>query len=386
MKGLVEAGSSQKTFTATGEFRPIVVLRTRSTKLTVTARYCNLWPMNVYLDESGSFVNSPQLESWNVVAAVAAAESARSAMSEGLKKLRVASGVLPLHEVKLNQVDEAAYLDLLAKLDREDVLLFATATDAGLNTTQRVAQHQSIQIANIRKNIPRMNFEGGRTGLQILANELEGLSGQLYVQLVCQVRLIDDVLRRSINYFAQRRPQTLKHFRWRIDQKNVDKPTFEQAFKNIAPPLLQSTSIKFPFEKVRGFNYSFMKNYEFEDGKAPDYLQKEYGFPEMDGFDLGKILRREMTFVDSKSSEGVQVADLLASGLRRLLRGQFKDNRSVETALGKLMLQNRRGEYPICLVALSEKEHSASTDVSRIVKQLALHSKPMLTPVRRSGV
>ena len=341
--------------------------------------------MNVYVDESGSFVNSPQIESWNVVAAVAAAESSRSAISAGLQKLRIASGGLPLHEVKLNQVTEAAYLDLLAKLDREDVLLFATATDAGLNTTQRVAQHQSIQVANIRENIPRMRYEGGRTGLHILADEIEGLSGQLYVQLVCQVRLIDDVLRRSINYFAQRRPQTLRHFRWRIDQKNVDKPTFEQAFEKIAPPLLQSTSIKRPFEAVRGFNYSFMKDYEFEDGQAPDYLQTEYGFPEMDGFDLGKILRREMTFVDSESSKGVQVADLLASGLRRLLRGQFLDNRSVATALGKLMLQNRRGEYPICLVALSDNEHSASAYVSQVVKQLALNSKPMLTPVRPSG-
>ncbi len=341
--------------------------------------------MNVYVDESGSFVNSPRLESWNVVAAVAAAESARSALSEGLKTLRTASGGVPLHEVKLNRVDEVAYLALLAKLDRKDVLLFATATDAGLNTTQRVAQHQCIQVANIRENIPRMRFEGGRTGLQILANELEGLSGQLYVQLVCQVRLIDDVLRRSINYFAQRRPQTLKHFRWRIDQKNVDKPTFEKAFEKIAPALLQSRSIRRPFEAVRGFNYSFMKDYEFEDGKAPDYLQTEYGLPEMDGFDLGKIVRREMTFVDSKSNEGVQVADLLASGLRRLLRGEFQDNRGVATALGKLMLQNRRGEYPICLVALSDQEHSASNYASKVVKLLAFHAKPMLTGARPNG-
>jgi hypothetical protein len=342
--------------------------------------------MNIYLDESGSFVNSPQLESWNIVAAVAVAESARSAMSEGLKQLRIASGGLPSHEVKLNQVDEAAYLDLLSNLDREDVLLFATATDAGLNTSQRVSQHQSMQVASIRENLPLMRYEGGRIGLKILADELEGLSGQLYVQLVCQVRLIDDLLRRSINYYTQRRPQTLGHFRWRIDQKNANKPTFEQAFKKIAPPLLQSRSIVEPFETVRSFNYSFMKAYEFEDGKAPDYLQQEYGLPEMDGFDLGKILRREMTFVDSKSSEGVQVADLLASGLRRLLRGQFRDNHRVATALGKLMLQNRRGEHPICFVAFSDEESSASTYVSKVVTQLALNSKPMLTPVQQKAV
>ena len=82
----------------------------------------------------------------------------------------------------------------------------------------------------------------------------------------------------------------------------------------------------------------------------------------------------------------MQVADLLASGLRRLLRGQFQDNRRVATALGKLMLQNRRGEHPICLVALSDEESSASTYVSKVVTQLALNSKPMLTPVQQNAV
>lgn len=90
--------------------------------------------------------------------------------------------------------------------------------------------------------------------MRTLADEIQGLSPQLYVQLVCQVRLIDDVLRRAINYYAQRMPQTLRHFRWRIDQKNVEKPTFEQAFARIAPALLQTRSIRDPFEAFCGFN------------------------------------------------------------------------------------------------------------------------------------
>lgn len=341
--------------------------------------------MNIYVDESGSFVNSPRLDSWNVVVAVAIAESARSALTEALKALRIASGGTPLHEVKLHSVDEALYRVFLDRLNRNDVLLFATATDAGLNTTDRVVQHQSIQVSMIRENIPRMHFEGGRLGVQILADEIEGLSPQLYVQLVCEVRLIDDVLRRSINYYAQRRPQTLKHFRWRIDQKNVAKPTFEQAFEKIAPALLQSRSIRKPFAAVDGFNYTFMKAYEFEEGKAPDYLQTEYGLPPMEGFNLGKVLRDDLTFVDSRSSDGVQTADLLASGLRRLLRGQFKNNREMAAKLGKLTLQNQRGEYPVSLVALAEAEHRVSSYVNEVVKHLAIHSKAMLTRAVRNG-
>lgn len=338
--------------------------------------------MNVYVDESGSFVNSPRLESWNVVVAVAAAESARPALSNALKALRAVSGGLPLEEVKLNQVEESAFLAFLSQLGRQDLLLFATATDSGLNTTQRVAHHQSVQVAKIRENIPRMRYEGGRLGVQLLADELESLSGQLYVQLVCQVHLIDDVLRRSINFYAQRRPQTLRSFRWRIDQKNVDKPTFERAFEKIAPALLQSFSIRSPFEAVRGFNYSHMKKYEFEGGRAPDYLQTEYGLPPMEGLNLGKMLRREMAFVDSRSSDGVQVADLLASGLRRLLRRKFSDNGRVASALGKLMLQNRRDNYPISLFTLSEEEQTASAYVATVMETFGSQCKPMLLPAK----
>lgn len=341
--------------------------------------------MNIYVDESGSFVNSPRLDSWNVVVAVAIAESARSDLTDALKALRIASGGTPLHEVKLHRVDEAAYSAFLNRLNRKDVLLFATVTDAGLNTTDRVLQHQNIQAAKIRENIPRMRYEEGRLSLRSLADEIEGLSPQLYVQLVCQVKLIDDVLRRSINYYAQRRPQTLKHFRWRIDQKNVAKPTFEQAFEKIAPALLQSSSIRKPFAAVRGFNYTFMKAYEFENGKAPDYLQTEYGLPPMEGFNLGKVLRDDMAFVDSRSSDGVQTADLLASGLRRLLRGQFKYNREMAAMLGKLTLQNQRGEYPFSLVALAEAEHRVSSYVNKTVTQLTTHSKAMLTPTLGSS-
>jgi hypothetical protein len=95
--------------------------------------------MNIYIDESGTFVNSPRLESWNVVAAVAAAESARSAIHDALKVLRATCGGLPLDEVKLNQLDEAAFVSFLTRLDRPDILMFATATDAGLNESPRVS-------------------------------------------------------------------------------------------------------------------------------------------------------------------------------------------------------------------------------------------------------
>lgn len=334
--------------------------------------------MNLYIDESGSFANSPRMGSWNVVAALASAESARKAISDAVRRTRLAAGAAPNEEVKLKRIAERAYRTFLDALDRQDILLFATATDAGLNSLDRVTRHQAMQVANIREAVPRMRFEGGRIGVQLLADQLEAQSPQLYVQLICQVNLLHDVLRRSINYFAQRRPATLREFRWRIDQKNVAKPTFEEAFEKIAPALLQTRSIREPMEWVHGFDYSHMKAYEFEDGKAPNYLQTEYGLPEMDAIDIQKMIRGNIEFVDSKSLDGVQAVDLLASGLRRLLRGEFSDNKGMASAIGRLTLQNRRGLNPITLTTFSKAEGTATPHVGKVILEMSAKSKSML--------
>ncbi|MGH8611372.1 MAG: hypothetical protein ACREYF_04800, partial [Gammaproteobacteria bacterium] len=180
-------------------------------------------------------------------------------------------------EVKLHELSEDSYLQFLAALAPLNVVVFCTATDAGLNTTDRVARHQRGQIAQIRKNLDRMRHEGGRLGAELMATQLENLSPQLYVQLVCQIDLMFDVIARSINYFAQRVPGALREFRWRIDQKNSSRTDFEDAFEKVSPLLLQTMSFTEPFMKVDGFDYSKMKQYEFIDGKAPAYLREDYG-------------------------------------------------------------------------------------------------------------
>ena len=98
--------------------------------------------MNIFIDESGSFVNSPRLESWNVVAALTAAESGRKSIFAAVARLRRAVGVAPNEEVKLSSLDEATDLLFLQDLTRQDVVLFAVATDVGRNTVDFVACSQ----------------------------------------------------------------------------------------------------------------------------------------------------------------------------------------------------------------------------------------------------
>ena len=335
--------------------------------------------VNIYIDESGSFVSAPAKASWNVVAAVAASESSRQQIEHAVKSLKLETAAAGADEVKLNEISEGQYLRFLERLSQTHAVLFATATDAGLNTPQRLTRHQAIQVAKIRENIPRMRYEGGRQGVELLANQLETISPQLYAQLVCQVDLLHAVISRSINYFAQRIPATLAEFRWRIDQKNTNKTTYEEAFEKIAPVLLQTRSLREPSAWVLGFDYRHFKRYEFPDGDPPDYLATEYDIKVEHALNIGKLIRGNLEFEDSKKSVGIQMADLLASGLRRCLRGGFKDNGAVAHALGRLTLQNERGKFPITLVSFAESEDFADTIASNVVKVMAKQSRNMLT-------
>lgn len=130
-------------------------------------------------------------------------------------------------------------------------------------------------------------------------------------------------------------------------------------------------------------SYSDMRAYEFSDGEAPDYLQKDYGLPEMDGFNLQKLLRGNVQFPDSKDSEGVQVADLVASTLRRLLRGNFDNCNAVAEALGPSMLENQRGKLPVLLTGFTAAGHPVSAHVTTVLRTFERQCKTLF--VRRAG-
>ncbi len=132
--------------------------------------------------------------------------------------------------------------------------------------------------------------------------------------------------------------------------------------------MLQTRSIRDPMIFIRQFDYSDMGAYEFADGKTPDYLQKDYGLPEMEGFDLQKLLCGNVRFPDSKDSEGVQIADLVASTLRRLLRGNFDNCNAVAEALGPSMLENQRGKLPVLLTGFTGDNRPVGGHVTTVLK------------------
>ena len=333
--------------------------------------------MNIYIDESGTFVNASGSGKWNAVGALVVTESNWKKLDAIVKKLiRGAAGRFA-QEIKLKHIQEETYFNFLSELEELNALLFCIATDAGLNTDASVAEHQQFQVCGVLENVGRMKYEGGRTAVESLATQIRALSPQLYVQLMCQINLMHEVVSRSVTYFAQHTPSTLGHFKWSVDQKNSERPRFEETFERLWPALLQSRSIQEPLIMVEGFDYSHMKRYGYPNYKPPDYLKEEYGVDVKEALDLQKMVRGNMKFVDSKTSTGVQAIDLVVSGIRRCLRGEFSDNDLAAKRLGRLMLQARHNAPPLGLVAFGA-EAPLPESTSRLVKLMIANCRPMI--------
>jgi hypothetical protein len=333
--------------------------------------------VNIYIDESGTFVNAPTIGKWNAVAALALPEAGRKGLDTLVRKLRTQSAGAHIKEVKLSDIPEDLYFKFLTGIESLNAVVFCTATDAGLNTHEHVTAHQQFQVNGILRHLDKMKFEGGRRGLELMASQLKNLSPQLYVQLTCQIDIMYDVVSRSITYYAQHSPSTLREFRWRVDQKNSAKPDFEEAFEKLSPPLLQSRSIAAPLMMVRGFDYSHMTQYEYPDGKPPSYLKEDYGIEVEDAFNIQKLIRGNIKFMDSKDSSGIQAIDLIVSGIRRCLRREFSNNELAAICLGKLMLQAVHNGPPLNLVAFGN-EAPLDRDTALLVKLMSENSRRML--------
>jgi hypothetical protein len=333
--------------------------------------------MNIYIDESGTFVHSPSLDSWNAVAAVAVPESGRKKLDLLVRALRTRSYTSYSREVKLKDIPIDHYIQFLENLEKLNVVVFCTATDMGLITKETIAKHLQSQVNGILVHIDKMKFKDGEIGIELLASHLRKLSLQLYVQLICQINLMFDVINRSITYFAQHNPITLQEFRWRIDEKNRASPNFEEVFEKLSPAFLQTRSIEEPLLKIQNFNYSFMTQYELPKGKPPEYLKDDYGIEVDHGFDVQKLIRGNIRFLDSKESTGIQASDIIVSGIRRCLRGGFSNNEIVATKLGKLMLQAAHNGPSLNLVTFGD-EAPLQTETANVVRLMSINSRRMI--------
>ena len=128
-------------------------------------------------------------------------------------------------------------------------------------------------------------------------------------------------------------------------------------------------------------DYSSFNRFNWAPDEKPTYLKDTYGIEvseEESPLNVGMVVRENLQFVDSKSNPGVQIADLLASGIRRCLRYEFTDNEAAASLLGQIMVQNYKGKPPIQLLGFSEAQPVVDENAGQMVKLMERKARDML--------
>lgn len=119
--------------------------------------------MHIFVDESGTFTQSGNLDSWCVVAAYIAVEHKRRDIHELMCRVRAIGN----HgaETKLKHLSEDQYIWFLTELRKLGGLAFAVAVDVGLHRPEAVALHRDGQADKVVEHRDKMIHESARRGL-----------------------------------------------------------------------------------------------------------------------------------------------------------------------------------------------------------------------------
>lgn len=335
--------------------------------------------MRIFIDESGSFAYAPDDNAWSTIGAVVILDKAMGAAESALQQFKLENGFSVTDEVKLGKAgNELSYFRLLNRLAQLNCTLYGLATNAHLNTPEAARRHKNQAAEALVKHIDKMVHQSMKDSILNLSQKVLGLSDQLYIQFASQIQLMHYIISQAVIYYVQSNPESLGSFGWRVDQKEPTRKTeFETVFEELSAPYLQTLSLDDPLIMIEGFDYSHMAKYNFEE--CPTYLQEQYGIDVdlSDVLDIGKLIREDFQFVDSQSDFGIQLADLLASGLRRCLKKGFKDNLRAAAFLGRLMVARGRGRHPLLLLSMGE-ERVLDKPTERLVKMMKRQQRPMI--------
>jgi hypothetical protein len=209
---------------------------------------------------------------------------------------------------------------------------------------------------------------------------MKALPNQLYVQAVTLTEVVNKVIRTSTLYYAQRIPSTLGRFKWRIDAKNVVITKYEQLWKEIVSPFLQSMSLREPILQLEGADYSALARYETAESGIPDHLRAHVPAEASDvhPLDIKFLMTEDLRFAPSNRYTGLQMVDFLASAVRRACNGTLRPEGW--KGVGRLMPKAESGENCLRFISLEDfQSKSTKLPYNDFVRSCDKECKQMLT-------
>ncbi|HCF3403488.1 DUF3800 domain-containing protein [Pseudomonas aeruginosa] len=300
--------------------------------------------MNIFIDESGNFIHSLNERAWSVVGALAIPEQSLEKAHLLLKEFKGNAGACFNKEAKdRSTYEEESIKRLASSLGRINCSLYCIALYGGPDSESHVDTLKKQKIEALRKGNQNSSIEAIQL-VEKTIKTIEKLPPQLFFQAIAHISLIKQFISKGITHYALHAPEALSKFTWRIDRKNKHKKMpFEEIIEAMVTGSIQEQSREEPSPRVLGRNYSYVDKYLLPAPQESPF-PKDSPYANAGGWDLIKIVHEDYKLEDSEDSEGIQLADILVSSVRRCLRDSFDDPELVAESLGGLMIESHLKE------------------------------------------
>lgn len=333
--------------------------------------------MHIFIDEGGSFVPNTGI---SIICSLALPSSSIQPIKRKIERI---SREWPRNhgELKGGHLTIEHLTALTQVLLQYDAILHCCAIDVSTENLDEVSKHKEDQCIGITKYLSDAHSSIIRNQLWELRQRLERMPNQLYLQCVCMSELVFQATQEIALYFSQRRPKELGKFKWFIDAKDPKELSSQEIWwKEMLGPLTESRTRNEPFGVYngKGFDYShFEKSF---------LLQKNLWYPDgtrkiAKGYDIKKLICNNVSFVDSRNEILIQVTDVLASYMRRILSNQITSFKAIE-CLGKLQIMRKRAGQlqSVQMISLSKQRPVAANEnkeLAACLKNMTKCARPM---------
>jgi hypothetical protein len=291
--------------------------------------------MRIYIDEAGPFLPpNPPRSLFSVVLALIVPTAIEKDLLYEFLHLRDKWPNQKV-EIKGSSLNESQAAQLISLVLRYDLLVQFIALDANKHPDPLVEDFKNRQADAITANITREHHPGSLLHLHQLGEAVRAMANQLFLQAFATWELIIRTIREGTLYFVQRQPAELGNIAWVIDRKDRTITQMEETWSMLILPMSENAFGREPLACIAEEDYSYFEaRYGFTEATADpemvrhsQWLSSVYGKPrtkEGVGIDAKRLLTEQRTFEDSRHCLGLQLADMLASILRRALNNRLQ--------------------------------------------------------------
>jgi len=286
--------------------------------------------MRVYIDEAGVFLPpTSHPYSFSLVLGLIVPSSVEAELFYEFLRLRD-SWPSQAVEIKGSSLDERQAAEVIELVGRHGALVEFFAIDMDTHRAVVVDDFKARQSLNVVANLTAEHHENIVRLFRGQACAIQNMPNQLFLQAFLTIKLIQEIIQVGTLYFVQRQPKELGDIAWVVDRKDRTITQMEETWTTLILPFSEGHFARKPLQSMIGADYSHFERYRFTalDGEMRrhmEWLEKIYSVPDRlldnGAVNAKKSLSEQRDFKDSEESLGLQLADMLATILRRALNG-----------------------------------------------------------------